>query len=183
MNASSDNNVLFGNDAVNCSVAGYFLGVGCVGDDLSGSTVSNFLRIRVVDRGGVPVAGVDVRVASDGVDVYASPGYGGVNESTGVDGLTAWITVPYQRYTGVVSSDLRVEAWVLGFGHRVVNMSSSHTENFTESLDLLAVLIFATAQGSQSVPTINLLYMGTLIGVASVVSVLLLWRFLKREHL
>ncbi|MFB0563394.1 MAG: nitrous oxide reductase family maturation protein NosD [Candidatus Lokiarchaeia archaeon] len=183
VNASSDNNDLFGNDAVNCSVAGYFLGAGCVGNDLTGSVVSNFLRIRVVDRGGVPVGGVDVRVASGGVDVYASAGYGGGNESTGVDGMTAWITVPYQRYTGVTSTSLMVEAWAMGYGHRVVDMSSPHTETFTESFGLLPLLLFAATQGSQSIPAMNILILVGLMGIAFVVSMWLLWRLLKRGHL
>ncbi len=149
VNDSSNNNDLFGNDAVNCSVQGYLLGAGCVGNDLTGSTVSNFLRIRVVDGDGVGVSGVDVRVASDGVDVYASAGYGGSNESTDVDGLTDWIPVPYRRYSGVVSSGLSVEVWVSGYGHRMVDMSTSHMETFTESLLPLLTAFLSVVQSTQ----------------------------------
>ncbi|MFB0560736.1 MAG: nitrous oxide reductase family maturation protein NosD [Candidatus Lokiarchaeia archaeon] len=177
VNASSSNNDLFGNDAVNCSVVGYFLGAGCVGNDLSGSVVSNFLRIRVVDSAGVGVGGVDVRVASGGVDVYASPGYGGGNESTGVDGLTAWITVPYQRYSGVTSSALVVEVWVMGYGHRVVDMSTSHTETFKET-NLLPLVFFAASQGSQGIPSV--LIVGGLVGVALIGCVLAVYMLRRR---
>nr|MDO8081448.1 hypothetical protein [Candidatus Freyarchaeota archaeon] len=149
----------------NCSGQGYYLGSDCFGNDLSGSVVSNFLRIRVVGLSGIGVSGVDVMVASGGVVVYASPGYGGGNASTGVDGCTGWFAVPYQRYSGVVSSGLVVEVWVSGFGYRWVDMSGSHTETFSEAERLLTVMVvfLAASQGSQGVPIVVVI--GRLIGV------------------
>ena len=62
-----------------------------------------------------------------------------------------------------MTSALRVEVWVMGYGHRVVDMSTSHIETFIKGVGVLPLIFFAATQSSQGVPIV--LIIGGLLGV------------------
>ncbi|MFB0560782.1 MAG: nitrous oxide reductase family maturation protein NosD [Candidatus Lokiarchaeia archaeon] len=159
---SSSSNVLLDNWAVNSSGEGYVL-VGGAGNDLSGSVVANFLRVRAVEMFGSPLSGVDVRMDVDGATVFEG--------QTGVGGYTDWIQVAYQVYSGLTPSDTVVEVWVTGVGYRVVNMSSSHTETFIDMSYILPLTALILAfQNTQAIQTaqINILTYGVIFAVIAI---------------
>ncbi|MEM3148608.1 MAG: hypothetical protein QXQ21_06910 [Candidatus Jordarchaeales archaeon] len=74
--------------------------VGGEDNDLTGSSVLGYLRLRFKDESGRPLAGVEVRVVCGGVVIYATPRYGGTNPTTDSEGYTPWIIVPIGTFRG-----------------------------------------------------------------------------------
>ncbi|WXG39522.1 MAG: DUF2341 domain-containing protein [Candidatus Freyarchaeum deiterrae] len=130
------NNTITGNAAVN-NAYGFYLEAGSSGNDLTGSIVSNYLSVKVLGYDGGAVQGADVKVEVDGNPLYASPGFGGINSSTDQNGLTDLIIVPYQTFTSGAwvgnTTVVTVKFKIMSFlnNPRIVDISSSHIENFT----------------------------------------------------
>ncbi|MFB0559831.1 MAG: right-handed parallel beta-helix repeat-containing protein [Candidatus Lokiarchaeia archaeon] len=133
---NSTDNKLMGNTAIN-NTYGFYLEGSSSGNDLTGSVVANYLRVEVLDYDGGAVQGADVKVEVDGTPVYASPGFGGSNSTTDQYGLTDWIIVPYQTFTGGVwvgnttVVTVKFSIMIFSYNPRTVGMSVSHIENFT----------------------------------------------------
>ncbi|MBS7270518.1 MAG: right-handed parallel beta-helix repeat-containing protein [Candidatus Freyarchaeota archaeon] len=134
--ANSSSNNLHSNWAINC-ITPYYLGGGSVGNDLVGSVVANYLRVRVLGYDGVPLQDAHVKVEVDGNLVYATPGFGGSNSTTDVNGLIGLVPVAFQTYVSGGTMVENVTNVTVSFGGlhvtnspRVVNMSSTHVETF-----------------------------------------------------
>jgi len=180
----SSNNVLQANTAINCTV-GYLIDANSINNDLTGSSVVNYLRIRTMDMFGFSLSNVDVKVLVNGSTVYASPGYGGDNATTDEEGFTGWIPVTFQVFSGETLFDNVVEVWISGLGSRVVDMSNSHVEEFKfitlsgnpVETALIYFILYSTQQSTQSIP-VFIPVMG--IAAISVVSVFAFYKWKKR---
>nr|MDO8082925.1 right-handed parallel beta-helix repeat-containing protein [Candidatus Freyarchaeota archaeon] len=126
---SGSNNILHSNEAINSTIEGFDI-VG-VGNDLTGSIVANYLRVRILDHNGNPIQGADVKIENNGYPIYASPGFGGSNSTTDQNGLIERIIVPHQTNINgswmVDTTIVTVSFFELTIpnNQRVVNMSSS----------------------------------------------------------
>jgi parallel beta-helix repeat protein len=107
-------------------------------DTRSTLTIKNFLHVRTISDGAIPIAGVDVRVTQDGADI--------ARRRTDSGGSTGWIPAAYGILSRVQDTigppDLslsRTEVAVtrppLAFigTPRIVNMSATHTETFVQT--------------------------------------------------
>jgi len=112
----------------------------------SGSTmpVLNYLSIRVVEDNS-SVENVEVEVLDNNSTIYASPGYGGNDTTTGADGYVHDILVTDRVYDGsstpienITTVRVHFRSWS---DSRDVNMSTTHTEtfNYTENGTILYV--------------------------------------------
>jgi len=138
---NSSKNLLHINEAINSTIKAYYLDKDSIGNNLTGSVVVNYLRVRVISSYTFPISGMNVKVTVNGSTVYATPWYGGRNFTTDKEGFTDWIPIPYQVYSGEIPFENIVEVQVLFLGSRVVNMSKSHTETFFVQQDKQTVLI------------------------------------------
>jgi hypothetical protein len=168
---SSNYNTLYACWAVDSEVTAYFMR-DCVGNDLTDSVAANYLQVRVIELFGTPVSGVNVRMDVNGTTVY--------DGVTGGDGYTDWVTVVYQRYSGLTPYGSVVEVWASDVGYRIVDVSSSHTETFIKYEGILSVVLFsAAAQSSQTTPTV--LIVGGLLGATLAGSALAVYMW-RRER-
>ncbi len=129
----SDGNTLTGNTALNCT-AGYTW-VSSINNDFTGSGEANFLRMNVTDVMGFPISDVDVEVVTDGMQVYATPYFGGLDSTTDLNGVTPWIAVIYRTFTTndtMTVNTTTVTVYYMGhiftYNPRTVNISTSHME-------------------------------------------------------
>ncbi|MBS7269643.1 MAG: right-handed parallel beta-helix repeat-containing protein, partial [Candidatus Freyarchaeota archaeon] len=134
---NSSSNTLHSNWAINSTTQAYRWDNDSTSNDFTGSVAANYLCVEVVGCAGVPLQGVEVKVVVDGVTVYASPGFEGTNATTGRDGKTPWIIVPFQTCisgTTFVENTTMVTVRVGELNAinspREVNMATSHTEVF-----------------------------------------------------
>lgn len=128
---NSSKNLLHTNEAINSTIKAYYLDKDSIGNDLTGSFVVNYLRIRVISSSSFPVSGMNVKVTVNGSTVYSTPWYGGSNSTTDKEGFTDWIPIIYQVYSGEIPFENIVEVQVFLLGSKVVNMSKSHIETFS----------------------------------------------------
>ena len=142
--------------------------------------------MNVTDSGGLPFPGAQAQVVSDSIVVSAT---------TLADGFTPWFGVPYKTFltndttdsnnnTLTVSYSTLWEIASFSSNPRTVNMSASHTENFTLTSwqpsalqTMLPVLLLAGTQGGTS----PLVYVALIVaGVAAVAAVLFYYFRIRR---
>lgn len=108
-------------------------------DNRSIVSVFNFLHIYVNNTDGSPIKGADALVTGNDAVYYSSQGFNGSGRRTDSEGMIRWILAPYRFIysSSEVYPDVNVTvryapteelAWN---ETRIVNMSISHTENFT----------------------------------------------------
>ncbi|MFQ6060298.1 MAG: right-handed parallel beta-helix repeat-containing protein, partial [Thermoplasmata archaeon] len=102
-------------------------------------TVKNYLHVRVLDSLLAPLPNADVNVSDNGLPVYLTPGYGGANATTDVNGEVNWIVVTDRIYVGSnIATENNTDAEVTFIpksflnNPRSVNMATSHREIFIE---------------------------------------------------
>ncbi|MEX2705605.1 MAG: right-handed parallel beta-helix repeat-containing protein [Candidatus Freyrarchaeum guaymaensis] len=135
---NSTDNELPGNTAINNSVHGFYLDSLSTNNDLTGSLEKNYVQVELRDLlNNLPVQGAEVKIEVDGETIYASPGFGGTNSTTDINGLTGWILVPYRKFisgTVFVENETKVTLSYTGLyivnNSRIVSVSTSHTETF-----------------------------------------------------
>ncbi|WXG42323.1 MAG: NosD domain-containing protein [Candidatus Freyarchaeum deiterrae] len=133
---SSDNNILSGNTALNCNT-GYYWSSDSSNNDFTGSVWANYLCVNITDPLGLPIPGAEINVETDGTPVYATPHFGGLNDTTDSNGLTPWIIVTYETGTGIDQMTLNTTNVTVYYAQlpfsnnsRTVSMSASHVETF-----------------------------------------------------
>ncbi len=132
----SYNNKLLNNTALNCTT-GYYWSPENYNNDFTGSLWVNYLQIKVTNALNLPVPGADVAVETDGLQVYATPYFGGLDPGTDLHGVTPWIVVLYKTGTGIdtmTENITTVTVWnstaIFSYNPRIVNISTSHVETF-----------------------------------------------------
>ncbi len=114
-------------------------------------TVKNYLHTKVLDQTLTPIPNADIEVLDNGAQIYATPGYGGVNSTTDPAGEVNWIVVTDRIYVGdslatenITDAEVSEGARTFINNPRGVDMYSSHQEVFVEfGADLQPPLILA----------------------------------------
>ncbi|MFB0560869.1 MAG: NosD domain-containing protein [Candidatus Lokiarchaeia archaeon] len=138
---NSSSNIITGNTALNCTTGYYW--TDSSNNDFTGSVEENWLRVNVMNVLGLPFPSVDVRVETDGISVYATPWFGGLDSVTDPTGFIPWITVIHKTGTGIDTMTENITTvtvrystpWtVVSFSNnpRIVDMSTSHIETFRQ---------------------------------------------------
>jgi parallel beta-helix repeat protein len=103
--------------------------------------VKNYLDIQVFDLDEVtPISGVDILISDNGVPIYATDGYGGLEATTDTNGKTENIIVTDRWYDHNISAEdnfteVKVKTTVGMDWEEIrsdVDMSTSHTESFIQ---------------------------------------------------
>ncbi|WP_455391927.1 Ig-like domain-containing protein [[Eubacterium] cellulosolvens] len=145
----SDNNLSF-----NLSMSAYVVAlnakynsVNILNNPLSILTIMNYLTISVNYTDLEPVPNMDVNVSSNNVSIYRTSGYGGKDRKTGADGKVKNIPVIshiYNQtlipvyYTTNISVKKTIQSHHWNSTRNYINMSKSHTEYFTPTVDIAA---------------------------------------------
>jgi parallel beta-helix repeat protein len=108
-------------------------------DSGSTLTVKNYLDVLVLDSTSAPIPGADIKVTDNGNPIYRTPGFGGSDPQTDVDGFVHWIVVTDRIYIGSSTATENITTAEVSYtpktfvdNPRDVNMSTSHTEVFVE---------------------------------------------------
>ena len=179
LSGNSTGNNITGNTALNNTNGGYDWST-CTGiNDFTGCVVAYYLCVNVTDTSGSPLSGADVEVLSNGTVIYTT--------TTGSNGLTSWIDVPYQTLmTDGTTTNNTITVTVQYSGSnitRTVDMSSSHVETFqfpkaAGSSLILPVLLLAGTQGGVS-PMVYVAVGIAVVGVAIVAGLVYYFRRMK----
>ncbi len=102
-------------------------------------TVKNYLDVLVLDQTLAPIQNSEVEILDNAAQVYATPGFGGVDPTTDPNGEVNWIVVTDRIYYGnPMAMENLTDAQVAEGGRifvnnpRAVDMYSSHQEVFYE---------------------------------------------------
>jgi parallel beta-helix repeat protein len=103
-------------------------------------TVKNYLHVKVFDNTLAPLPNSDVEILDNLAQVYATPGFGGVDVTTNPSGEVNWVVVTDRIYIGdMVATDNITSAEVAEglrtflSNPRFVDMLMSHQEVFIEA--------------------------------------------------
>jgi hypothetical protein len=102
-------------------------------------TVNNYLHVKVLDSALAPLPNSDVEILDNLAQVYATPGFGGVDATTNPSGEVNWVVVTDRIYIGSMIATENITIGEVSEGVRVflnnprfVDMSMSHQEVFLE---------------------------------------------------
>jgi parallel beta-helix repeat protein len=105
----------------------------------SNLTVKNYLHVKVLDLTLSPLPNSDVEILDNLAQVYATPGFGGVDATTDPSGEVNWVVVTDRMYIGSMTATENITIGEVAEGLRVfvnnprfVDMSASHQEVFVE---------------------------------------------------
>ncbi len=189
----SDGNNLFDNTVINCTSLSlaYNWTTNSINNYFNTSVVANFLFVNVTESGGLPFPGAEVLVVTNGEQIYATPYFGGIDPTTNSGGV-AVIIAPYNIFTGndsLTEVTTNVTVWystmfkvaTFSSNPRIVDMSTSHFENFTVASwqatplqTMLPLLFLSGTQGGVS-PAIYAVL--SIAAVGAVLAVVLFYYF------
>jgi parallel beta-helix repeat protein len=179
----SRNNTMHSNLAINCTSQisqvtcrqGFYLDTDSYNNSLKGSFTANYLRIEVLYYNGSPVQNAEVEIKVGGNTIYSSPGFGGDNSTTNMNGLTDWILIKYQEeISGQMEYTWRLTQMNVSQGGLYINNNprtiehlwTSRTETFT--VDNANPNVTITTPSNDTVVNTGVIYInGTYDGTGS----------------